>query len=78
MLHCYSLQKGTYSDEEGIDHAVYGVCATDVCGNVLESYPDIFFDEQKAERFVDLCNESELSLCHLQDVIEDLFDGSGA
>ena len=35
------------------------------------SFPDVFFDGQKAERFVTLCNEGELSLLHLADAVED-------
>ncbi len=68
----YFLSEDVFTDEEGIIHRVYGISATDSNGNKSVSYPDIFFDKKEAETFVNLCNESKLPLCHLQDVIEDM------
>ena len=38
----------------------------------LMNVPDLFLDEQKALEFADLCNEQQLELVHLSDVIEDI------
>ena len=67
----YSLTKGVFTDEEGINHKTYGISAKDFNGNSFASYPDIFFNKRNAENFVNLCNGSKLELCHLLDVIED-------
>lgn len=61
----------TIHDEYGRKYTVYGIESIDSKGKILQSYPDIFFDRQKAERFVNLCNENDLSLIHLADAVED-------
>lgn len=61
----------TIHDEDGKKYTVYGIDAVDFNGKILESFPDIFFDIQKAEVFVNLCNENKLELIHLADVVED-------
>ena len=71
MNYIYRLNETTVTDEEGKKHIVYGIDAIDKFGNVLASYTDIFFDRTKAENFVALCNECELELIHLPDVVED-------
>ena len=71
MNYIYRLNKTTVTDQERIKHIVYGIDAVDKCGNILDSYTDIFFDRIKTERFVALCNECELELIHLPDVVED-------
>ena len=38
----------------------------------LMNVPDLFLDEHKALEFADLCNEQQLELVHLSDVIEDI------
>ena len=71
MDYIYRLNEITVADEEGTIHIVYGIDAADKCGNILASYTDIFFDRTKVEKFVALCNECELELIHLSDVVED-------
>lgn len=68
----YFLSEDVFSDEEGARRKGYGVSAADSSGKVSASYPDIFFGKKEAEAFVNLCNESRLTLCHLSDVIEDM------
>lgn len=68
----YTLRTDIVTDEDNNKHTVYGVDALDRFENVLESVADIFFDKQKAEEFIKLCNEEKLELIHLQDVIEDI------
>ncbi len=67
----YFLEESKLEDEEGVIHDVFGVSAKDSDGNIQASYPDLFFERQRAVDFVDLCNEVKLELCHLLDVIED-------
>jgi len=70
----YILRADTVTDEDNCEHLVYGITAIDTRSNVLESYEDIFFDKQKAEEFIELCNEEKLELIHLPDVIDDILD----
>lgn len=71
MLYTYRTRKDTVQDEDGEKYTVYGIEAVDSEEKVLLSFPDIFFDPQQAESFAELCNESELSLTHLADAVED-------
>ena len=52
-------------------YTVYGIDAVNNNGYILESHTDIFFDRLKAEKFISLCNDCELELIHLPDVVED-------
>ena len=70
----YTLRTDIVTDEDNNKHTVYGVEALDNFENTLESFADIFFDKQKAEEFIQLCNEEKLELVHLQNVIEDIID----
>ena len=68
----YKLRIDTVTDENNRKHTVYGITALDSFENVLKTFEDIFFDKQKAEKFIALCNYEKLELIHLQDVIEDI------
>ena len=70
-MYTYSMRKDTIHDEERKAYTVYGIDAVNSEGKVLMSFSDVFFDRQKAERFVSLCNEGNLSLMHLADAVED-------
>lgn len=53
---------------------VYGICVYEIKENKKEkiiSIPDIFFSRDKVENTVNLCNELELDVIHIFDVIED-------
>ena len=41
---------------------------------VVKSIPDVTTEQEVAQRIVDLCNENDLSVEHLCDVIEDLIN----
>ena len=69
----YTLRTDTVTDDENQKYTVYGITALDIFENVLQTVSDLFFDKQKAEDFIKLCNEEKLELIHLQDVIDDLF-----
>lgn len=71
MTHTYCIRKDTVKDEKRNTYTVYGVDAIGSDGEVLSSFPDVFFDRQKAEHFVSLCNENDLSLVHFPDAVED-------
>ena len=71
MNYIYRLNETTITDENGEKYTVYGIDAVNDNGYILESHTDIFFDRLKAEEFVSLCNECELELIHLPDVVED-------
>lgn len=68
----YILRTDTVTDEDNQRYTVYGITAIDSRGAEQETFPDIFFDKQKAEEFVTLCNTEELELIHLADVIDDV------
>ncbi len=59
----------------------YGIAAITVNDGVeviLQSFVDLSSDRSAVEELVRLCNELELSLCHLPDVIEDFCVGECA
>ena len=68
----YTLRTDVVTDEDNCKHTVYGITALDSFGNVSKTVKDIFFNKQKAEDFIELCNQEKLELIHLQDVIEDI------
>lgn len=68
----YCLRTDTISDELGQAYSVYGVEAISHQGEVLQSFPDIFFNLEKAKSFVELCNNEDLELIHFADVIENV------
>ena len=65
------MAKELILSEEGKVYWVYSVEAIDVQGTVVLSFPDVFFDPQEAKNLVALCNESELVLFPLPEVIQD-------
>lgn len=71
MPHTYCLTEDTIFDDSEKEHIIYGIQALDKNGTVLLSFPDVFFNRQKANHFVNLCNKGRLSLLHLADVVED-------
>ena len=71
MTYTYCMRKDTVHDEKENAYTVYGIDAISAAGETLSSFPDLFFDEQKAEHFVRLCNEGGLSLLHFANAVED-------
>lgn len=39
--------------------------------HIVKSIPDITEDENEINKIVALCNELELELCHIDDIVED-------
>lgn len=67
----YRMRQDTVCDEDGAPHTVFGIEAVTSDDEILMSFPDVFFEIEKAQDFVRLCNEGHLSLLHLPDVVED-------
>lgn len=70
----YDLRTDSVYDEDGALHTVYGIEAFTNKKTKVASIADVFFDKQKAEEFIKLCNDLKLSLVHLPDVIEDVLE----
>lgn len=68
----YKLRTDTVTDENNRKHTMYGIIALDKFENILKTVKNIFYNKQKAEEFIELCNREKLELIHLQDVIEDM------
>lgn len=52
----------------------FGIAAVmdyDGCMVILQAYSDLCTDRSSAERLAALCNELQISLCHLPDVVDD-------
>lgn len=75
MTLTYCMRKDTVQDEDGREHTVYGIEAIADGGETLASYPDVFFNKDKAEHLIGLCNKGGLSLVHLRDIIDDALVG---
>ncbi len=73
----YKIRTDTVTDEEGVPLTAYGIEAVqsdDESTFTLISVPDIFFSRKKAEDFICMCNEINLSPSHLSDFIEAILD----
>lgn len=69
----YILTSTTYHTGEGA--TFYGIALIEKEGNSYEliaSFNDLTDDKSKAQKVVNLCNESNLSTVHLKNVIQDL------
>ncbi len=61
----------------GVSRTSYGIAAyadpdIDGTATVVASVRDITSDRAKIDNLVDLCNENELSILHLYDVVENI------
>ena len=71
MKHDYQMREDKIYDEEGNIHTVYGVVAIEQ-GSIIRSVSDVFKDKTDAEYYIGLFNSLQLSLCHLDDIIEEI------
>ena len=71
MDYAYTMRTDVIYDEDGKAFTVYGIEAISNSGEVLFSFPDIFFDIEKGKDFVKMCNDLEISLIHMPDVVDD-------
>ena len=68
----YNLRQDlvTYPDEG--TYQTYGMDITDTDTNeIIDSIPDISFNRLDAENLIKDCNEAEVDVAHIYDVIED-------
>ena len=68
----YCLRRDVILREDGVLYIAYGLDAVDADGRILRSVPDLLLDRHRVMDLIDRCNALELSLIHLDDVIEDL------
>lgn len=69
----YILISSEEEAEDGKTVKTYGIGA--MTGyEITESYPSLTADYQKAKKFVALCNDQELEVCHLKDVAENFLE----
>ena len=71
MICTYRVRKSIVQDENRKVHTVYGIEAVGANGEIIQGYPDVFSDRQKAEHFAGLYNECGLSLLHFPEAVED-------
>lgn len=71
MHYTYRMKETCLCDEQGTKWTVYGVEAVDATGNILSCFSDVFFDRESAKSFVRACNEQEVELLHIRDVVDD-------
>ncbi len=67
----YSLN-GASRTSYGI--AAYSNAEVDGTATIIASLMDITSDREKVDKLVALCNQMELSVIHLYDVVEDILD----
>lgn len=62
-----------YSIVENSDSFTFGIAAYDTSSpkNVIAHINDITCDKPSLEQLIDLCNRENLSLIHLNDIIDD-------
>lgn len=69
------VEENRYSFELG-HYTTYGILVT--CENGGETkerlVSDVSTDQAALQKLVDLCNEGQLDICHLDDVIEDFLN----
>lgn len=63
----YKLRADVIEDEDGRKRIAYGI---DVF-QLVRSVPAVFFGEEQALAFLELCNEGQPSAEHLDDIIHD-------
>ncbi|MBQ9082251.1 MAG: hypothetical protein IJY28_01985 [Clostridia bacterium] len=68
-MRTYRVRTDIYTDEIGKSHTVYGIELADH-DRVVVTVPDLFFKQDQAEAFAELCNRCELDPMHLMEVID--------
>lgn len=69
----YKIRTDEIKDEKGELFAVYGfdVVLPDNT-EAVKSYPDIFFDRESAENFIEELNDSDIETNHIPEIIDDM------
>ena len=71
MSHTYRLNETTVKDKDGIIYTFYGIDAVNEKCKIVKSFTKIFYERSRAQDLVTLCNECELSIIHLANVVDD-------
>ncbi len=75
MKFIYNFRENISSIDEEI-YTVYGIETWMLKQDkyyLVDYIPDVFFEYERAKKFVDLCNSLKISPIHLMDLIEDEF-----
>lgn len=73
MNYTYTLRTDELIDEAGNHHLAYGITVLESNSLVIiNSIPNIFLEQMKALKAINLCNQLNLSPIHLKDLAEDL------
>lgn len=67
----YRIREDTVFEENKTCRLAFGIDIISPNGETICSFSDLFCDRKQGEKFVALCNEGELSLAHILDVLED-------
>lgn len=67
----YQVRQDTVFDESKKRYLAFGIDLISEEGETALSFPDLFQDRTKAEKFALLCNEGALSLIHFREVLDD-------
>lgn len=69
----YIIRTDEIKDEDGKLFTVYGFDVVLPDNNeIVDSYPDIFFDMENAEKFIEGLNNSDIEANHIPEIIEDV------
>lgn len=66
----YMLRIDEIEDEEGRRFTVYGFDV--ISKDNIESYPDIFFERDVAENFIEVLNNSDIDKKQIPEIIDDM------
>lgn len=68
----YKLRTDKIKDENGSSYTVYGFDAVFADGTEnTVTYPDIFFERERAEKLVKLLNESDVDKRQIPEIVND-------
>ena len=66
----YMLRIDEIEDEEGRRFTVYGFNV--ISKDNIESYPDIFFERDTAENFIEVLNNSDIDKKQIPEIVDDM------
>lgn len=66
----YMLRIDEIEDEEGRRFTVYGFDV--ISKDNIESYPDIFFERDVAENFIEVLNNSDIDKKQIPEIVDDM------
>lgn len=70
MKHTYRLKTETIKNDVGDIFTAYGIDIYNSKKELVKSVSDIFLDKRKAEKFVKICNDLEIPINRISDIID--------